>query len=272
MKIGCNTWGYKNLSAEAAIGRVGALGFSGIELIAHPPGCHLAVDAGVAEMARVKKLTDEQNLEIIAISPATDYLRFTESEQEEMITHTCKSIDLCARMGVKLDRIFSGGNVPEGRSWEECVETVIKILRPCVRFAENRGVTLAMESHGKFGSDPRAIRTMLDEIKSPHLKITLDFANFMLCGYDPLEATRLLAKDIVHTHFKDMRNPVGGGKPERAVLGAGDIAYGEILSVLDAAGYEGWYVVEYEVDEKVDEGSRKGKEFLETLLKNRATA
>jgi hypothetical protein len=54
-----------------------------------------------------------------------------------------------------------------------------------------------MESHGKFGSDPRAIKTVLDEIKSPHLKITLDFANKVFINFKCLADFSLSTFDVL---------------------------------------------------------------------------
>ena len=78
-----------------------------------------------------------------------------------------------------------------------------------------------------------------------------------LAGIDPLEVARSAPGRVAHVHLKDVdaasaarvragevtfRNAVKTGlfRP----LGSGDVDVGGVISALEAAGYQGWYVLE----------------------------
>ena len=263
MKLACNTWCYRNLSKEDAIARIGGFGFQGIELIAHAPCFHADVRFTPREKAAVKQLVANHGMTIVALSPSTDYLKFTEEERRAQIEHTNAITDLCVEMGAPISRIFSGGRVPEGRSWQECVDAVVATLKPCADYAESQGVQLAIESHGQFGCDLEALAAILDAVDSPASGITLDTSNFYSSGVDPLEAARRLVGRIYHTHLKDGSKTPEGYRGE--AVGEGDLDFPAILALLKKQGYRGYYCVEYEGREDPDLGVRKSLEYLRTL-------
>lgn len=99
-------------------------------------------------------------------------------------------------------------------AWNDTRETLI----PCVRHAEEHGVSLLIETEASNTvRTARKARKMLDEIASPALKIVLDPANLFLPGAARAdnvknvltEAVELLKDDIVLAHGKDIKEGPG---------------------------------------------------------------
>ena len=264
-RTAANTWCYRDLSVEEAASRIAALGLKGVELIAHAPCWHADPKASDEEIQRLKEMVAAKGLQIVAISPATDYLKFTPEEQREQIEHTKANVDLAVKLGAPVVRIFAGGAIPEGRTWDECVRAAADQLRECARYAEEKGVKLGVESHGKFGTDLNALVAIIERVNSPALGLTLDTANFYVNGVDPVEAARRLAGKIFHTHLKDARR-LPDGSFEGTALGEGDVPIPAVIEELKRQGYEGWFCIEYEGKEDPDIGLRKSVEFLKGLL------
>ncbi len=267
MKLSANTWCYRDFDRETAFKSIARLGFDGVEIIAHPPCWHAdTTDTAERRQASIK-LIKELGMEIVAISPHTEYLQFDEYRRRQEIEHTMAMIDLAKLYGTDILRIFAGGRFPEDKSREECIETVIKALKPCVDYAEHRGIILAVESHGQFGTDIDALAAVINGIDSPCLGITLDTSNFAVNGVDPLRAIDVFNKRIYHTHLKDS---ILGPNRKGTAVGEGSLDFPAIIKKLMATGYKGKYCVEYEGTEAPDIGLEKSFNYLKKLFDNLA--
>jgi sugar phosphate isomerase/epimerase len=133
-----------------------------------------------------------------------------------------------------------------------------------VEYAESRGVTLAVESHGLFGTDLPALKAVIDAIPSDFLGITLDTSNFYQNGVNPLDAIAAFGKRIYHTHMKD-----GVFTPEYqpAALGEGALDFKAITAALHKAGYRGAYCLEYDGTEPY-EGLKRGLANFRNIITN----
>ncbi len=101
-------------------------------------------------------------------------------------------------------------------------------LEPALAAAEVHGVTLAIEpEHGNVVDSARAGRRLLDELRSPRLKVIVDPANLDLHADVLREAFALLGDDLVLAHAKDRRAD-GTVVP----AGTGDVDYDVFLSLL----------------------------------------
>lgn len=92
------------------------------------------------------------------------------------------------------------------------------------------------------------------------IELCLDTGHLMAGGADPVAIARTAARRISHVHLKDVdaalaaRVADGSLAYSRAVrdglyrpLGAGDVDVAAIAGALEAAGYDGWYVLEQDV-------------------------
>jgi len=265
MKLYANTWCYRDYDRETAFRKISELGFAGVEIIAHGPCWHADTLDTAEDIKASLELLKKLNLEVVAISPATEYLLFDEDRRRSMVEHTMAMTDLTLLYGTDIVRIFAGGGIPEGRTKDECIEAVVKALRPCVDYAEKRGARLAIESHGKFGTDLDALVAILNQIDSPALGITLDTSNFAVNGVNPLDAIDAFGKRIFHTHMKDSKL---GEQHYGTAVGEGSLDFNAILKKLQSVGYKGAYCIEYEGMEDPTVGLEKSKKYLEELFES----
>jgi sugar phosphate isomerase/epimerase len=105
--------------------------------------------------------------------------------------------------------------------------------------AEAHGVTLGVEpEHNNVVRDACAARRLLDELRSPNVRIVVDAANLIVPDQDQGPVLRaafaLLGRDLVLAHAKDVRR-------DGAVVaaGTGTLDYALYVELLEAAGYTG---------------------------------
>lgn len=156
----------------------------------------------------------------------------------------------CPRMGTKFIHICTGTRDPNSmwryhpdngssESWRDMAACV----REATDIARQANVVLAFEPEmSNVVDSARKARRLLDEIASPHLKITMDPANLFHTGELPRmkqildEAFALLGKDIVLCHAKDLdHDGEAGHKP----AGQGVLDYDRYMSLLRRYEYKG---------------------------------
>jgi len=120
-------------------------------------------------------------------------------------------------------------------------------MATCVReaadIARRTGVVLAFEPEvNNVVDSAQKARRLLDEIGSPHLKVTIDPANIFHAGELPRmreildTAFALVGKDIVLAHAKDLDHDGDAG---HRAAGQGKLDYDRYLSLLHTYGFRG---------------------------------
>jgi inosose dehydratase len=121
--------------------------------------------------------------------------------------------------------------------------------------AASLGVTAALHPHvGTMVEGPADVEAVLD---GSRIGLCLDTGHLLVGGTDPVALARRVAGRITHVHLKDvdadLAAAVRGGTQSYAEavagglyrpLGAGDLDLGALVGALEAAGYDGWYVME----------------------------
>ena len=158
--------------------------------------------------------------------------------------------EACAPMGTAKIHLCTGTRDPDNMwrrhpdndspaAWSDMVACV----REAAGIARQMGVVLAFEPEvNNVVDSARKARRLLDEINSPHLRVTIDPANIFHAGELPRmremldEAIALLGKDIVLAHAKDLDHDGDAG---HLAAGRGKLDYDRYLSLLHTSGFKG---------------------------------
>ena len=134
-------------------------------------------------------------------------------------------------------RRHPGNDTPE--AWGDLLVQMEK----AVRVAEKYGVTLGVEPEiGNTINSVHKARRLLDEIRSPQLKIVMDGANIFQRGQLPNmrkvldEAFELLGSEIALAHAKDLDKD---GEAGQVAAGRGRLDYRYYMKLMRISGFEG---------------------------------
>ena len=148
-------------------------------------------------------------------------------------------VALCKVFGTKNIRMFSF-YVPEGQA-DAYADEVMRRLDRLAEYAARQGVVLLHENEKAiYGDVAVRCKAILERFSGPHFRAVFDFANFVQCGQDTLEAYELLKPYIAYIHIKDALFDSGRVTP--AGWGQGNVK--AILADLKAAGYQGYLSLE----------------------------
>lgn len=154
-------------------------------------------------------------------------------------------IDAAARLGHPFIRITAGSPASRGdEPAEVLVERLVGPMRRAADYAISRGVKLALENHGDLRAGD--IVDLFERVNRPNLGVCLDNVNLIRVGDDMLEGTRALAPLTLLVQLKDHGpgDPAVWGGPVCVPLGKGIAPLGEVIAILDEAGFDGPVCVE----------------------------
>ena len=164
----------------------------------------------------------------------------------ERLDRLAWAVDRTVALGLS-DLMLHAGFLPDptdpGR------RSFLDTLTKAGRIAADRGVTLAFETGQETAN---LLKTTLDELAAPNLKVNFDPANMLLYDMgDPIAAVRTLGPYIRSVHVKDARRPAHKGEWGQEVpLGEGEVNIPAFVHALQSVGYTGALAVEREVGDQ----------------------
>jgi len=249
---------FSNLTLREAVSGFAEVGFDAFEL-PHPI-FYKGIFNGTAS-EDVRTLCSQlgqvglKEVSLVSVNAANDFLKTSRGEFDEEVSKTKVVIDTATELGVKLVRVFVGEPKP-GMTKQECREIAVRGIREITDYAEDAGVVLAMENHGRYSNDFEEEMAILNAVGSDSLRLNVDSGNYYWFGYTVREANEVLARAsrfAVHVHLKneasdakDRRREPGQCKVVR--LWEGDVDVAKFVRGLRDAGYKGAYSIEEEFE------------------------
>lgn len=140
----------------------------------------------------------------------------------------------------KYIRMFSF-YMPEEKNHDLYRDEVLKRTGQMVKLAASKNLVLLHENEkGIYGDMAERCLDLMKNFYGENYRCTFDFANFVQCGQDTLEAYEMLAPYIAYIHVKDALLETGEVVP----AGMGDGKLREIFEKLDSTGFGGFLSLE----------------------------
>ncbi len=147
---------------------------------------------------------------------------------------------ICKLVDCKYIRMFSF-HIKKEENYDDYKDQVIAKVKEFVAIAEKHNIILLHENEKDiYGDIARRCVTLFEEIQSPYFKAIFDFANFVQCEQDTLEAYQLLEEYILYYHIKDAKTDVS----YNVLCGTGHGHIEEIFEDVLVKGYEGFLTLE----------------------------
>ena len=112
-------------------------------------------------------------------------------------------------------------------------------LMEASKLAEPRGILIGLECHQQYSKHPAGLDRIQKLVKSPSIGINFDTGNAFLCGHDPYQWLKRVAKRLVHLHAKDISIQQGGaergkvtGTPVGCACGDGVIDWKKVIQII----------------------------------------
>lgn len=238
--LGCPNWEWKKVLEQAAQNGYAAMELRGVGgEMDLPKSPQLS---GIKLKESMKDL-DALGLKISDLGASARLGEIDPKKRGEQLDEARRFVDLAHQMQVPYVRVF-GGKLASGQTMEDATKRIIAGFKELHEHVKGSGVTLLIESHDEFTTSS-SLLDILQGVNLPTAALLWDAHHTFVTGKErPGETYKNLGKFIRHTHLKDS---VPAAKDRRYVLtGTGEVPLKEIVKVLAANGYRGYYCFEWE--------------------------
>jgi L-ribulose-5-phosphate 3-epimerase len=269
--IGVSTYSYLKLGRKTVDDVVNCVdvaaeqGFDGVEVLLQ----QITDNPSDALLTRFKQRALVNGICIMGLSTHQSFLYPDKDKRKQNVDLTIRQLEIAAKLGSGTMRVNTGrwnttpggfnrlmenkGIEPPlpGYTEEDGFKWCIDCLGECAKAAEKVGVTMGLENHWGLGRTPEGVMRIVDAVKSPWLKVTMDTGNFLEDPYEKLE------KIADATCLVQTKTYYGGGTWYTL-----DLDYDRIAKILAKHKYNGWLSLEFEGREDPKTAVPKSLELL----------
>lgn len=191
------------------------------------------------EAEQVKKALDDAHVKVSAIGSPIGKIGVHE-DFEQHLALLAHVIDLQKLLGAPYIRMFSF-YMPKGETPEQNRDDVLRRMSAMIDLAVKKNSVLLHENEkGIYGDIAPRCLDLMRSLACDQFMAIFDFANFVQCGQNTLEAYDMLKPYIRYVHVKDALFGSGTVVP----AGEGDGQVKTILGRLKGEGFDGFLSLE----------------------------
>ncbi|MCF6471656.1 sugar phosphate isomerase/epimerase [Nonomuraea sp. MG754425] len=219
-----------------------ALGFRTVEL------CDRTLSLDALDTAR--RLLDQRDLSLGSIAIRNDFTLCDQADRQ--VDHVLSWLEAAERLGAPVARVWTGVTHTDAAAREQ----VAACLHRVAKAAEALGVTAVVETHGGLSNDPGYLVPVLRDLGRSSLGVCVDFGNIPADGRDAVVTE--FVPYTSHVHVKTYAFDHSGR--DTTV----DVA--RYVTELHAAGFDGFWVIEYEGEPSHRQGVLRTVDLLTATL------
>jgi 3-oxoisoapionate decarboxylase len=224
---------------EWGVDKAAALGYTHVEPMVHW-GRELLSEAGyfhsvsmLDDPLRIRRAVEKAGVKLSGLSSHTPLCK------PEIGTEYLKqAIRFAAECGAPVINTDEGPK-PKWSTEEEDFVLMRYTLMEAAQVAEPRGILIGLECHQQYSRHPDGLDRIARLVKSRAIGINFDTGNAFLCGHDPYQWLRHVAKRLVHLHAKDISVQQSGaqrgkvtGTPVGCACGDGVIDWAKVIQIV----------------------------------------
>lgn len=191
------------------------------------------------EVREIKQQLDAEGIRLSSVGSPIGKIGIADdfAPHMDLFKHTVEIAKIMETPNIRMFSFF----IPQDQDPSVFRGEVMDRLGQMADYAAASDVVLLHENEKEIYGDnaPRCLEIM-KEFYGDHFKAVFDFANFVQCDQDTLEAYEMLKPYISYIHIKDAL--FGSGEVVPAGHGDGNVA--KILSMLKESGYQGFLSLE----------------------------
>lgn len=191
------------------------------------------------QLPQTRKKLSSLRLEIPCLASGC-CLKFAE-KAEENYQEIVQYIMLASRLGTPYIRILA--DLEPHVTDEVDDEVVLAALKRLIPLAEEKGVTLLVETNGVYADTVR-LRELLDRIESDAVAALWDMHHpYRFAGETPGQTVHNLGAYIKYVHVKD--SVANDDRIQYRLMGEGDLPISDMMSALRSINYAGYISLEW---------------------------
>jgi len=253
MKLGLVTY---NIAAEwdleTLISTCERLGYEGVEL--RTTHAHqVEVNLSKAERGEVKKRFDDSPVTLVGLGSTFDYHSADPEELKQNIEGTKEYTILAQEVGAQGVKVRPNTFL-EGMPEQQTIKQIGDTLREVGEFAQDYGVAIRLEVHGKDTSFPPHIKAMMDRANHPNVYVCWNSNSTDLDETGSIDSYFDMLKDRINIlHINELWN---------------DYPWERLFRLLHETGFEGFCLAEIPSSDDPETVLKYYRKLFLTLVDN----
>lgn len=117
-------------------------------------------------------------LDISGTGVRNDFAVADKSAREADKKHVMEWVQVAAKMGAPVLRVFAGKEIPQGYTWEQTSEWMANDLGEMADYASQYGVIIALQNHAGFIKTADHVLNIFNKVNSKWMGLHLDIGSF----------------------------------------------------------------------------------------------
>jgi sugar phosphate isomerase/epimerase len=237
IKLSCNLYSFNaplrsgEMTLEEVIQFCAGLGFDAVDPTGYYFPGYPAAPAD-AYLFEIKKKAFLLGLDISGTGVRNDFTVPEQQEQEENRQLVRRWVDVSAKLGAPVLRIFDGKGDPKA-SEKENIRRIVANSKAVVAYGQEKGVMLVLQNHDEFLKSAAQVLLVREQVGSDWFGLNVDIGS--LPQGDPYEEIARLAPYAYTWQIKENVNRKG--KQEKTDLR-------KVVQILRSSGYRGYIPLE----------------------------
>lgn len=207
-------------------------GFDGVDITGYYFKGYPAVPSD-EYLFHVKRKAFSLGIEISGTGVRNDFTIADKNKRQQEVEHVKKWIEVAAKIGAPVIRIFAGNQRNEGITKQQVTEWMLEDIRTCVTYGKQHGVIIGLQNHNDFIQTANQVNEILAAINSEWVGLILDTGSFRV--NDPYEEIATSVRYAVNWQIKE-KILVKGVEVETDL--------DKVMAIIKASGYKGYLPIE----------------------------
>jgi sugar phosphate isomerase/epimerase len=239
--LGCPNWSLAQIITTAKNNGYKGLEFRGIGAEINLLKCP---ELAQAQLPHTLQLIHGAGLQVIDLGASAKMHLPPGSERDLNLAEARDYIDLAQKLQCPYVRVFPD-SLPKNTAINTSLNYIIMGLKELGHYAQQRNVTVLLESHGEVVTIAY-LKAIMQAVKHPNVGLIWDIYNMYTATQEPVnEVHKALKKYIKHVHVKDGIISTNGNH-NYTLLGQGNTPLRAAVAALKKSNYKGYYSFEWE--------------------------
>ncbi len=155
----------------------------------------------------LKRKAHQLGLAISGTGIKNDFTEPDKTKRKMEVDFVKKWIEVAAKLGAPVLRVFAGKEIPVGYTWEETANWMIEDFKTCVEYGKRFGVIVAVQNHNDFIKTGDQVIEIMKRVNSEWFGLILDTDSF--ATLEPYSEIRKTVEFAVNWQVKEMVKSFG---------------------------------------------------------------
>jgi sugar phosphate isomerase/epimerase len=221
-----------SMTVEDMLAFCAANGFDGVDITGYYFKGYPQVPADEYLFA-IKRKAFSLGIEISGTGVRNDFTIADKSKREQEVALVKNWIEVAAKIGAPVIRIFAGTQKNEGIAREQVTEWMLKDIQTCAEYGKQHGVIVGLQNHNDFIQTADQVIKIIEAVNSEWFGLILDTGSYRV-----FNAYEEIAKSIKYAvNWQVKENIFINGAEQETDLD-------KLMGTIRSSGYKGYLPIE----------------------------